>query len=265
MFKAVEGFLPFLPLVLPLSVSFSCILLHVVSLPLVSLSLHLLGLLNTIVNVIIPIPIPIPNPLPLLLAYIFLVVQSKAQHVHGRLTVSQINTQAQPRLGVRRAQPNNRLQASCRNRQGFVILLAPHFGVPVRNVLPGLLRQLRLFSLGVINVFPQEVLRQDVGSVVVDFGFVIVVVAITITIGILVGEACVGVVAVVVCLLPDNLPLVGLLFVVVAVVLHSLERLRLHVGPRLPVPVPPEHVGRDPPVVLRVHLVQHDEEQVEPA
>ena len=123
------------------------------------------------------------------------------------------------------------------------VFAQPAVCVPVGDVLPGLLRELRLdLLLGVEDVLPQKVLRQNVVRVVV--------------------VARLAVVLAVVRPLPHHRPLLLVLFVV-AVSSGGLQRLGCHVRSGLAVPVPAQHVRRDPAVVLRVELVQHDEEQVE--
>ena len=190
-------------------------------------------------------------------------------HIAGRspaIDASSANTAAAAKqrsglhlahLCVRGRETDDRLKAPRGHRQGPLVLPAPHLGVPARYELAGSLGQHRLDpGLGKVQVLPEEVMLEEVVGVRVG-------VLGRLELAELARRGPVP-------SLPHRVgpgsaarrPRTSSLVVGVAVVVV----VAVVAGGTVPGPVPvaPDDVGRDAPVVAWVHLVQHHEEQIEP-
>lgn len=149
-------------------------------------------------------------------------------------------------------QPNNSLQTPRRNRQRPFVLPTSHLRVPPRDALPRLLGQDRLHpSLGKVQVLSQEFVLQYVVAVRIvildprtDAGGVRGVVSRTRPDG--VGPVGIA---------PGRLVLLVGRFVVVVIVVAVVSDTSL----RILILVSANDMRGDATIVLRIHLVEHDE------
>mmetsp|Transcript_11568 Transcript_11568/g.27181 ORF Transcript_11568/g.27181 Transcript_11568/m.27181 type:complete len:318 (+) Transcript_11568:34-987(+) len=175
------------------------------------------------------------------------VIESKTQHVHRSLAIRRgLHRVAQPRFRVSRGETNHGFERTGRNRQRPLVLSTSHFCVSVGNEISRTLRKFRSHArLGEVEIFSQKVVLQNV-----------------IGVGIVLAELSLG--RIVSIPLPYRMHLVSvihvvirvLVFVVIVAIVPGTSAIRA-------VTMTQNHVVGNHAVRYGVHLIEHNEKQIE--